>query len=185
MNLLFRPSSLTRTELRLTKPNCYEKFNFFSKIKHSSIQSSLPSSFSYKIKETWAVMEVPTEEKIKLINKAIVLLEPQSVWVPPKRDNLVSIASVEKVVEAKKIDRQVKVVLIILYWQTGVYILYLPFKKKINMIDGYGEMKIMIWWLFAFNSVCLVYLSIMLCFVCSYRKFMYFWNSYSSCKYYL
>jgi hypothetical protein len=60
-------------------------------------------------------MEVPTEEKIKLINKAIVLLEPQSVRVPPKRDNLVSIASVEKVVEAKKIDRQVKVVLIILY----------------------------------------------------------------------
>jgi UBX domain-containing protein 6 len=58
-------------------------------------------------------MEVPAEEKIKLIKKAIVLLEPQLVQVPPK-DNLVSTASAEKVVEAepaepKKIDRQVKV----------------------------------------------------------------------------
>jgi hypothetical protein len=54
-----------------------------------------------------------------LIEKAIILLESQLVQVPPKRDNLVSTASVEKVVETepaepKKIDRQVKIALIIL-----------------------------------------------------------------------
>jgi hypothetical protein len=68
-----------------------------------------------------------------LIEKAIILLGSQLVQVPPKRDNLVSTASVEKVVETepaepKKIDRQVKIALIILY----------------DMIEGYGEMKIMI-----------------------------------------
>jgi hypothetical protein len=68
-----------------------------------------------------------------LIEKAIILLASQLVQVPPKRDNLVSTASVEKVVETepaepKKIDRQVKIALIILY----------------DMIEGYGEMKIMI-----------------------------------------
>jgi hypothetical protein len=54
-----------------------------------------------------------------LIEKAIILLGSQLVQVPPKRDNLVSTASVEKVVETepaepKKIDRQVKIALIIL-----------------------------------------------------------------------
>jgi hypothetical protein len=54
-----------------------------------------------------------------LIEKAIILSGSQLVQVPPKRDNLVSIASVEKVVETepaepKKIDRQVKIALIIL-----------------------------------------------------------------------
>jgi hypothetical protein len=68
-----------------------------------------------------------------LIEKAIILSGSQLVQVPPKRDNLVSTASVEKVVETepaepKKIDRQVKIALIILY----------------DMIEGYGEMKIMI-----------------------------------------
>jgi hypothetical protein len=54
-----------------------------------------------------------------LIEKAIILSGSQLVQVPPKRDNLVSTASVEKVVETepaepKKIDRQVKIALIIL-----------------------------------------------------------------------
>ena len=37
--------------------------------------------------ETWAAMEVPTEEQMKLIKKAVALLEGQQVQEPHKRDN--------------------------------------------------------------------------------------------------
>ncbi|KAK7358251.1 hypothetical protein VNO77_00177 [Canavalia gladiata] len=61
--------------------------------------------------ETWAVMEVPTEEKIKLIKKAIGLLESQLVQGPPKREDSASATSVvmDAKVEPKQVDRQVKV----------------------------------------------------------------------------
>ncbi|KAI4357581.1 hypothetical protein L6164_001520 [Bauhinia variegata] len=62
--------------------------------------------------ETWAVMEVPKEEQIKLIKKAVVLLEAQPVQEPQKKDNLASETSAEKMdgpTEPKKVDRQVKV----------------------------------------------------------------------------
>ncbi|KAK9276904.1 hypothetical protein L1049_006441 [Liquidambar formosana] len=58
--------------------------------------------------EMWAVMEVPTEERISLINKALSLLEQ------PKVEKLVSTASAEKPdpneqIEPKKVDRQIRV----------------------------------------------------------------------------
>ncbi|KAG5030213.1 hypothetical protein GLYMA_05G235400v4 [Glycine max] len=62
--------------------------------------------------ETWAVMEVPTEEQIKIIKKAIVLLESQLVQQgPPKRDDSPSATSAEMgpKAEPKLVDRQVKV----------------------------------------------------------------------------
>ncbi|XP_027342574.1 plant UBX domain-containing protein 2 [Abrus precatorius] len=61
--------------------------------------------------ETWAVMEVPTEEQIKLIKKAIVLLESQLVQGPTKSGNSVSAtnAEIDAKVEPKPVDRQVKV----------------------------------------------------------------------------
>ncbi|TKY60966.1 Plant UBX domain-containing protein 2 [Spatholobus suberectus] len=46
--------------------------------------------------ETWAVMEVPTEEQINLIKKAIVLLESQLAQQgPPKREDSASATSAE------------------------------------------------------------------------------------------
>uniref|UniRef100_A0A2N9J3R5 UBX domain-containing protein n=1 Tax=Fagus sylvatica TaxID=28930 RepID=A0A2N9J3R5_FAGSY len=61
--------------------------------------------------EMWAVMEVPTEEQISLINSAIALLVPQKVEEPQKKENLQSATSahVEKQIEPKKVDRQVRV----------------------------------------------------------------------------
>ncbi|OIW10079.1 hypothetical protein TanjilG_32819 [Lupinus angustifolius] len=62
--------------------------------------------------ETWAVMEVPKEEQIKLIKKSIVLLESQLVQEPAKKENLVHAASAEidaKADELEQVDRQVKV----------------------------------------------------------------------------
>ncbi|OIV93426.1 hypothetical protein TanjilG_13111 [Lupinus angustifolius] len=62
--------------------------------------------------ESWAVMEVPTEEQIKLIKKSILLLESQLVQEPSMRGNLVPATSAEidaKVAEPKQVDRQVKV----------------------------------------------------------------------------
>ncbi|KAK7398885.1 hypothetical protein VNO78_10059 [Psophocarpus tetragonolobus] len=61
--------------------------------------------------ETWAVMEVPTQEQIKFIKQAIVLLESQLVQqVPPKREDS-STTSSEMAAKAKSkpVDRQVKV----------------------------------------------------------------------------
>ncbi|KAJ7954303.1 Plant UBX domain protein [Quillaja saponaria] len=61
--------------------------------------------------EMWAVLEVPTEGQINLINKAIALLEKPVVQEPQKRDDLTSASSteVERQVVPKKVDRQVKV----------------------------------------------------------------------------
>ncbi|KAK7251639.1 hypothetical protein RIF29_35010 [Crotalaria pallida] len=64
--------------------------------------------------ETWAVMEVPKEEEMKLIKKAISLLESQLVRVqePSKKENSVPAISAEidvKAAEPKQVDRQVKV----------------------------------------------------------------------------
>ncbi|CAL0313832.1 unnamed protein product [Lupinus luteus] len=64
--------------------------------------------------ESWAVMEVPTEEQIKFITKSILLLESQVVHVqePSKRENLVPATFAEidaKAAEPKQVDRQVKV----------------------------------------------------------------------------
>ncbi|KAG5014747.1 hypothetical protein JHK85_020883 [Glycine max] len=62
--------------------------------------------------ETWAVMEFPSEEQIKFIQRAIVLLESQLVQQgPPKRDDLPSATSTEMgpKAETKPVDRQVKV----------------------------------------------------------------------------
>lgn len=61
--------------------------------------------------ETWAVMEVPTEEQIKFIKKAITLLESQLVQqAPPKREDSASANSAQTSVkvERKPVDRQVK-----------------------------------------------------------------------------
>ena len=59
--------------------------------------------------EMWAVMEVPTEEQISLINRATGLLGPQKVEESQKKEDLQPAASanVEKQIEPKKVDRQV------------------------------------------------------------------------------
>ncbi|KAM3705444.1 hypothetical protein ACB098_03G080000 [Castanea mollissima] len=61
--------------------------------------------------EMWAVMEVPTEAQISLINRATGLLAPQKVEEPQKKEDLQSAtsANVEKQIEPKKVDRQVRV----------------------------------------------------------------------------
>ncbi|KAF5450342.1 hypothetical protein F2P56_030702 [Juglans regia] len=61
--------------------------------------------------EMWAVMEVPTEDRINLINSAITLLEPQKIEELQKKENLppATSAQVEERVEQKRVDRQVRV----------------------------------------------------------------------------
>jgi len=64
--------------------------------------------------ETWAVMEVPTEEQIKFIKKAIALLESQLVQQePPKEEDSASANSAQRgeKAEPKPVDRQVKLCL--------------------------------------------------------------------------
>ncbi|EXC26995.1 UBX domain-containing protein 6 [Morus notabilis] len=59
--------------------------------------------------EMWAAMEVPSEERIRLIKHAIRLLEPQKVQEPGRTSDSKPVASVEveEKVEPKKIDRQI------------------------------------------------------------------------------
>lgn len=59
--------------------------------------------------EMWAVIEVPTEDQIRLINSAIGILEPQKVEEPQKKESLPSTTSsgMEESIEPKKVDRQV------------------------------------------------------------------------------
>lgn len=59
--------------------------------------------------EMWAAMEVPSEERIRLIKHAIRLLEPQKVQERERTSDSKPVASVEveEKVEPKKIDRQV------------------------------------------------------------------------------
>ena len=59
--------------------------------------------------EVWAVMEIPKEEQISLINKTIMLLEPGKIEQLKKSENIPPAAPAEKEesVEPKKIDRQV------------------------------------------------------------------------------
>ncbi|XP_022776457.1 plant UBX domain-containing protein 2-like [Durio zibethinus] len=61
--------------------------------------------------EMWAVMEVPKEELISLINKAIMLLEPGKIEQLKQSENISPAAPAEKEesVEPKKIDRQIQV----------------------------------------------------------------------------
>ncbi|XVF02894.1 hypothetical protein REPUB_Repub04eG0214200 [Reevesia pubescens] len=61
--------------------------------------------------EMWAVMEVPKEEQISLINKAIMLLEPGKIEQLKKSENIPPAAPAEKEesLEPKKIDRQIRV----------------------------------------------------------------------------
>ncbi|PSR84867.1 Plant UBX domain-containing protein [Actinidia chinensis var. chinensis] len=55
--------------------------------------------------EMWAVMEVPSEERIILIKKAISLLKPQKIEEMPSA----APSKMEKPVEPKKVDRQIRV----------------------------------------------------------------------------
>ncbi|KAE8705442.1 Plant UBX domain-containing protein 2 [Hibiscus syriacus] len=61
--------------------------------------------------EMWAVMEVPKEEQISLINKAVMLLEPGNMEQFKKSENIPHASPVEKEesVEPKKIDRKIRV----------------------------------------------------------------------------
>ncbi|OWM67814.1 plant UBX domain-containing protein 2 [Punica granatum] len=61
--------------------------------------------------EMWAVMEVPGEEGLGLIRKAVALLEPKKIGVEEGK-KIVDVASskvANEVAEPKKIDRQVRV----------------------------------------------------------------------------
>ncbi|XP_058776222.1 plant UBX domain-containing protein 2-like [Vicia villosa] len=108
-NIVREPENVKFRKIRLSNPKIKEA------VAEVSGGVELLGFLGFELKEengeTWAVMEVPNEEKIGLIKKAVVLLEPQLVQEPPKKESLVSIASVEKVADAepKKIDRQVKV----------------------------------------------------------------------------
>lgn len=60
--------------------------------------------------EMWAVMEVPGEEGIRLINKVVALLDPKKAEEEKRVPNVAATASskvVDEPVEPKKIDRQV------------------------------------------------------------------------------
>ncbi|KAL4362634.1 hypothetical protein GQ457_04G009480 [Hibiscus cannabinus] len=61
--------------------------------------------------EMWAVMEVPKEEHISLISKAIMLLEPGKMEQVKRTENIppASPGEKEESVEPKKIDRKVRV----------------------------------------------------------------------------
>ncbi|RDX69785.1 Plant UBX domain-containing protein 2, partial [Mucuna pruriens] len=60
--------------------------------------------------ETWAVMEVPTQNQINFIKKAIVLLESQLVQGPPKREDSAPATSAQMGAKAepKPVDRQLE-----------------------------------------------------------------------------
>ncbi|KAF2305608.1 hypothetical protein GH714_007005 [Hevea brasiliensis] len=58
--------------------------------------------------EIWAVMEVPNEERMRLINEVIGLLEPRKVEEEMQKVE-VAPAGTEEQVEPKKIDRQIRV----------------------------------------------------------------------------
>lgn len=115
-NIVREPENVKFRKIRMNNPKIKEAIA--DVIGGVELLSFLGFELKEENGETWALMEAPREEeKINFIKKAIVLLEPQLVVQdPPKRDNLTSTASVEKVVtaEPKKIDRQVIVILIII-----------------------------------------------------------------------
>ncbi|XP_058732518.1 plant UBX domain-containing protein 2-like [Vicia villosa] len=108
-NIVREPENVKFRKIRLSNPKIKEA------VAEVNGGVELLGFLGFELKEengeTWAVMEVPNEEKIGVIKKAVVLLEPQLVKDPLKKESLVSVASVEKVADAepKKIDRQVKV----------------------------------------------------------------------------
>ncbi|GAV66669.1 UBX domain-containing protein/PUB domain-containing protein [Cephalotus follicularis] len=60
--------------------------------------------------EMWATMEVPAQERISLMNKVILLLEPRKFEQMQKIENVASAEADESVrTEPKKIDRQIRV----------------------------------------------------------------------------
>lgn len=113
-NIAREPENVKFRKIRMSNPKIKEA------VAEVTGGIELLSFLGFELREengdTWAVMEVPTEEQIKVIKKAVVLLEPPLVEQPSKRDNLVTSTSAEKDVKAepKKVDRQVKIMLIIL-----------------------------------------------------------------------
>jgi len=106
-NIVKEPENVKFRKIRMGNPKIKEAVG--EVIGGVELLSLLGFELKEENGETWALMEVPTEEKVNLIKKAIVLLEPQLV---PKRENLTPTVSAEKVAEAepKKIDRQVKII---------------------------------------------------------------------------
>jgi len=109
-NIVKEPENVKFRKIRMGNPKIKEAVG--EVIGGVELLSLLGFELKEENGETWAFMEVPTEEKVNLIKKAIVLLEPQLVQDIPKRENLTPTVSVENVAEAepKKIDRQVKVI---------------------------------------------------------------------------
>lgn len=108
-NIVKEPDNVKFRKIRMGNPKIKEAIG--EVIGGVELLSLLGFELKEENGETWALMEVPTEEKVNLIKKAIVLLEPQLVQDTPKRENSTPTVSTEKVAEAepKKIDRQVKV----------------------------------------------------------------------------
>lgn len=106
-NIVREPENVKFRKIRLSNPKIKEA------VAEVSGGVELFGFLGFELKEengeTWAVMEVPNEEKIGLIKKAVMMLEPQLVQDSLKKESLMSVASVEKVADAepKKIDRQV------------------------------------------------------------------------------
>jgi UBX domain-containing protein 6 len=109
-NIVKEPENVKFRKIRMGNPKIKEAVG--EVIGGVELLSLLGFELKEENGETWAFMEVPTEEKVNLIKKAIVLLEPQLVQDAPKRENLTPTVSAEKVAEAepKKIDRQVIVI---------------------------------------------------------------------------
>lgn len=59
--------------------------------------------------EMWAVMDQPGEEQVRLVNRAVVLLEPKKFEESKKIDDAPAVVPsiVDKPMEKEKIDRQV------------------------------------------------------------------------------
>ncbi|XP_061345007.1 plant UBX domain-containing protein 2 [Gastrolobium bilobum] len=108
-NIVREPENVKFRKIRMSNPKIKEAVG--EVIGGVELLSFLGFELKEENEETWAVMEVPTEEQIKLIKKAIVLLETQLVQEPPKRENLASTTSadIDSKDKPKQVDRQVKV----------------------------------------------------------------------------
>lgn len=107
-NIVKEPDNAKFRKIRLTNPKIKEA------VSEVAGGIELLGCVGFELKdedgERWAVMELPTEEQIKLIKKAIALLESPVLQEPGKRDNLASEACAEmEEAEPKKVNRQVKV----------------------------------------------------------------------------
>lgn len=111
-NIVKEPENTKFRKIRLSNPKIKEA------VGEVSGGIKLLGCVGFELKEddgeTWVVMEVPKEEQIKLIKKAIALLESPALQAPQKIENLASEApaEIDGKAEPKKVDREVRIIFI-------------------------------------------------------------------------